>query len=220
MVPYLELFSRVQRSHVPSLVLVAQCARFGQILVIICRTNMFTVCHLLLICYVLYTSLPGQNCCPAWSCYTMYPRLVLLQMAPVWSYYRWTPAWSCYRWHQYGPFTDVAQSGPFTDGTSSVPLQMDISLWQRDPILVSSQMNSSLSVCLVCMLSYLSSSPHIGGLHSQGWESTAGYTFTPCVVSFTCPGIEHQIQGTSELKVSFTPWVYQSSDWNWDQHYQ
>ncbi len=30
-------------------------------------------------------------------------------------------------------------------------------------------------------------------------ESTSGYTFTPCVVSFTCPGIEHQIQGASKL---------------------
>ena len=39
------------------------------------------------------------------------------------------------------------------------------------------------------------------GLHGQVWMSTAGYTFTPCVVSLTCPGIEHQIQSTSKLKV-------------------
>ena len=56
---------------------------------------------------------------------------------------------------------------------------------------------SMKSVCLVCMLSYFSSSPHIGGLHGQGWESTTGHTFTPCVVSFTCPGIEHQVQGAA-----------------------
>ena len=55
-------------------------------------------------------------------------------------------------------------------------------------------MHGCLSACLVCMLSYLSSFPHIGGLHSSSLhivglqrESTVGYTFTPCVVCFTCP---------------------------------
>ncbi len=65
-------------------------------------------------------------------------------------------------------------------------------------------MHGCLSVCLVCMLSYLSSLPILGGctvafsilgglqssyLHIVGLqrESTVGYTSTSCLVSFTCP---------------------------------
>jgi hypothetical protein len=32
-------------------------------------------------------------------------------------------------------------------------------------------------------------------------ESTAGYTFTPCVGSFACPGIDTQVQGISVLRL-------------------
>ena len=46
--------------------------------------------------------------------------------------------------------------------------------------------NLTLSVCLVCTLSYLSSSPHMGAskLYGQGCESTAGYTFIPYVMFY------------------------------------
>ena len=54
------------------------------------------------------------------------------------------------------------------------------------------------------MLSYLSSSPIIGGLEGQGLESTTGYMFIPCGV-YTCPGIEYQRQGTSYRSAAWGP---------------
>ena len=61
-----------------------------------------------------------------------------------------------------------------------------------------------LCVYLECMLSYLSSSPHIWATHSRlGVHSRLH--INPLLSVFICPGIENQIEGTSEHSPAIGP---------------